>query len=66
MFKVVENIIEVVKDREAKIIVIVEDSNSLLRFCVQSGVYGVAVLPEDIVEARKAVSDEETKLILGK
>jgi len=66
VFKVVENIIEVVKDREAKIIVIVEDSNSLLRFCVQSGVYGVAVLPEDIVEARKAVSDEETKLILGK
>lgn len=66
VFKVVENIIEIVKNKEIKIIVIVENSNSLLRFCIQSGVYGVSVLPEDIKEARKVVSEEETKLILGK
>jgi len=66
VFKIVENILEVVKNKEAKIIAVVEDSNPLLRFCIQSGVYGVAVLPEDIVDARKAVSEEETKLILGK
>ena len=66
VFKIVENILEVVKNKETKIIAIVEDSNPLLRFCIQSGVYGVSVLPEDIVEARKVVSEEETKLILGK
>ena len=66
VFKVLDNIIDVVKDEADSIIVVVENSKPLLRYCVQTGVYGIAVLSEDIAEARKVVFEEESKLILSK
>jgi len=66
VFKVLDNIIDVVKDQTDSIIVIVENSKPLLRYCVQTGVYGISVLAEDIAEARKVVFEEESKVILKK
>ena len=66
VFKVLDNILDVVRGKTERIIVVVENSKPLLRYCVQAGVYGVSVLADDIQEARKVVSEEESKLILGK
>jgi len=66
VFKVLDNIIDVVKDQTDKVIVIVENSKPLIKYCVQTGVYGISVTPEDIVEARKVVFQEESALILKK
>ncbi len=66
VFKVLDNIIDVVKDEADSIIVVVENSKPLLRYCVQTGVYGISVFSEDIAEARKVVFEEESKLILSK
>jgi len=66
VFKVLDNIIDVVKDQTDSIIVIVENSKPLLRYCVQTGVYGISVLAEDVAEARKVVFEEESKVILKK
>jgi pyruvate, water dikinase len=66
VFKVLDNVLEVVRDQTDNIIVIVENSKPLLRYCVQAGVYGISVFAEDVAEARKVVFDEESKLILDK
>ncbi len=66
VFKVLDNVLEVVKPKAEKVIVIVENSKPLLKYCVQAGVYGVSVYPEDIKEARKVAFEEESKIILGK
>jgi len=66
VFKVVDNLLAEVKGKLSQVIVVAEDSKPLLRYCVRAGVYGVAVLPEDIKDARKAAADEEGKIILGK
>ena len=66
VFKVLDNVLEVVNTKTENIIVVIENSKPLLKYCVQAGVYGVSVYAEDIVEARKVVSEEESKLILGK
>ena len=61
-----DNLLAEVKGKLSQVIVVAEDSKPLLRYCVRAGVYGVAVLPEDIKDARKAAADEEGKIILGK
>ena len=66
IFKVLDNINSSVKGKTGKVIVIVENSKPLLKYCVQAGVYGVCVSPEDISDARRIVADEEGKIILGK
>lgn len=66
IFKVLDNLLVEVKGLLNQIIVVVENSKPLLRYCVRAGVYGVAVLPEDIKGARKSAADEEGKIILGK
>ena len=66
IFKVLDNINYSVKGKTGKVIVIVENSKPLLKYCVQAGVYGVCVSPEDVSDARRIVADEEGKIILGK
>jgi len=66
VFKVLDNVVKSVKDKAGKVIVVVENNKPLLKYSVQAGVYGVAVTPEDIREARKVVADEEGRIILGK
>jgi hypothetical protein len=66
VFKVLDNVIDVVKDQTDKVVVIVENSKPLIKYCVQAGVYGISVTPEDIAEARKVVFQEESDLILKK
>lgn len=66
VFKVVDNVLDVAKVQDHRVIAIVEDSKPLLRHCIQAGVFGVSVTAEDIAEARKVVYDEEAKLILGR
>ncbi len=66
VFKVLDNVLEVVRSKAERVIVIVENSKPLLKYCVQAGVYGISVFPEDIQEARKVAFEEESKIILGK
>ena len=63
--RVLDNIVASVRDKAGKVIVVVENNKPLLS-TLQTGVYGVAVTPEDIREARKVVADEEGRIILGK
>ncbi len=66
VFKVLDSVMEAGRPKGTKIIVEVENSKPLLRYCVQVGVYGVCVYPEDVKEGRKAAFEEESKIILGK
>jgi pyruvate,water dikinase len=66
VFKVLDSVIDTVKDQTDRVIVIVENSKPLIKYCVQAGVYGISVTPEDIAEARKVVFQEESDLILKK
>jgi pyruvate,water dikinase len=65
IFKVVDSVVLANKSSRTKIIPIIEDNLSLLRHCVQAGVYGVSVVSQNVIASRKAVSEEEAKLILG-
>lgn len=66
VFKVLDNVLDVVKGKTDSVIVVAENSKPLIRYCVQVGVYGISVLSEDIAEARKVVAEEESKIILSK
>jgi len=66
IFKVLDNLLAEVKGKLNRVIVVVEDSKPLLRYCVRAGVYGVTVFPEELKNARRATAEEEGKIILGK
>ncbi len=66
VFKVLDSVIDTIKDQTDRIIVIVENSKPLIKYCVQAGVYGISVTSEDIAEARRVVFQEESDLILKK
>jgi len=66
VFKVLDNVLDVVRGKTDSVIVVAENSKPLIRYCVQAGVYGISVLSEDIAEARKVVAEEESKIILSK
>lgn len=66
VFKILDNVLEVVRSKEAKVIILVENSKPLLKYSVQAGVYGICVSPQDVKEARKVTFEEESKIILGK
>lgn len=66
VFKILDNVLEVVRSKEAKVIVLVENSKPLLKYSVQAGVYGVCVSAQDVKEARKVTFEEESEIILGK
>ncbi|MBP5204308.1 hypothetical protein J6Z48_01570 [bacterium] len=66
VFRVLDNVISVIRNKAERIIVVVEDSKPLLKYCVRAGVYGVCVSPKHIKEAREVASGEERNIILGK
>ena len=66
IFKIVDNVVDVVKPLDKRVIVVAEDSTDLVKHSVQAGVYGVSVDAENIVDARRLVSEQESKLILGR
>lgn len=66
VFKILDNVLDVVRPNGGKLVVLVENSKPLLKYCVQAGVYGVSVSAQDIKEARKVTFEEESKIILGK
>lgn len=66
VFRVLDSVINSVSSMTEEIIVIVENCKPLLKYCIEAGVYGVSVSPEDVKEARKVVSDVEKEIILGK
>ena len=66
MLKVVDNVIDILKSTKSSIIIICEDDQKLVSECVQKGIYGISVFPEQIKEMRKLVANEEAKLIMSK
>lgn len=66
VLRVVDNILEIVRSSGKRVTVVTESNKDLVKHCVNAGVYGVTVKPKDISEYRKVVSQEESKLILGK
>mgnify|MGYP001111880096 CR=1 FL=1 len=66
MIKVVDNVIDILKPTKSSVIVICEDDQKLVTECIQKGVYGVSIFPEDIKDMRKLVAQEETALIMSK
>jgi len=65
-FKIVDAIKDTTRNTSRQVIVMAENNKDLIKYCVQTGVYGISVNYQDIKESRKLVSDEEAKLILGK
>lgn len=63
--KIVDVICDTTDSPSREVIVIAQDSEDLVRYCVQRGVYGISVLPENVKETREVVSEEESTLILG-
>lgn len=63
-FKIVDAIVDITRSTSRHIIVMGENNKDLIKYCVQTGVYGISVNYQDIKDARKLVSDEEAKLIL--
>jgi len=66
MLKVVDNVIDILKSTKSSIIVVCEDDQKLVAECIQKGVYGISVFPQDIKEIRKLVAQEEATLIMSK
>ena len=66
MLKVVDNVIDILKSEKAKIIVVCEEDEKLVRECVRKGVYGISVEPKAIKSMRKLVAGQEAQLILSK
>jgi pyruvate,water dikinase len=66
VLKVVDNVIDILKSDKSEIIVISEDDSKLVTECVQKGVYGISVNPEEIKNMRKIVAQQEAELILSK
>lgn len=62
-YKVVDAVVDISKKKQ--VIVIAENNKNLVKYCIQSGVYGISVFPQDIKDVRKLVSQEEAKLILS-
>ena len=65
-FKIVDAISDITRNTPKQLIVIAENSKDLIKYCVQTGVYGISVNYKDIKESRKLVSDEEARVILSK
>ena len=65
VFKMVDNVIDDSRKEDRKCIVVVEDSKDLIKHVIQTGVYGIVVKGEDVIESRKLVAQEETKLIMN-
>ena len=64
--KVVDAVCDISKSPSKEVIVMCDDSSELIKYSVQKGVYGVSVTPKSIKDARKLVSEQEAKIILGK
>ncbi|MCB9790710.1 hypothetical protein H6764_01670 [Candidatus Nomurabacteria bacterium] len=64
VWKVLEKAIELAKAENIKVIVVCESSTTLVKKCVEWGVYGVAVSPKSAKEIKSVVSEQETKIIL--
>ena len=65
-FKIVDTVKDITRNTQRQIIVIVENNRDLIKYCVQTGIYGISVNYQDIKESRRLVCDEEAKVILGK
>ncbi|MDX9739413.1 MAG: PEP/pyruvate-binding domain-containing protein [Candidatus Dojkabacteria bacterium] len=65
-FKIVDAISDTTRNTPKQLIVMAENSKDLIKYCVQTGVYGISVSYQDIKESRKLVSDEEARVILSK
>lgn len=65
-FKIVDAISDITRNTPKQLIVMAENSKDLIKYCVQTGVYGISVNYQDIKESRKLVSDEEARVILSK
>ncbi len=65
LWKIIEDLINKVKESKTEIIVYVEDNKKLLQNSIRAGVYGVSVSPKETTKFKKAVSEEETKMILS-
>lgn len=65
-FKIVDAISDITRNTPKQLIVMAENSKDLIKYCVQTGVYGISVSYSDIKESRKLVSDEEARVILSK
>lgn len=64
--KVVDTVCDISKSPSKEIVVLCDDSPELVRYSVRKGVYGVSVMPKTIKDMRRLVSEEESKIILGK
>ncbi len=66
MLKVLDNVVDMLKLEESRIIIIVEEDEKLVREAVQKGVYGISVEPKLIKDMRRLVAKQEADLILSK
>ncbi|HRI05361.1 MAG TPA: PEP/pyruvate-binding domain-containing protein [Candidatus Dojkabacteria bacterium] len=65
VYKVIDNIVDSAKKAQLKMVLETENNSDLLKYGISKGVYGV-VVDEKVVDAKKAVSEQEMKILLGK
>lgn len=64
-YKIIDSVVNDSRKSKSQIIVIAQNNQSLITYCVGKGVYGVSVTPKEISNVRKLVASEEAKLIMG-
>lgn len=66
MLKMVTTAIESASGLKKRVVVVCGDDKTILKHCVNQGVYGVSVDESFLQGAKQIVADEELKLVLGK
>lgn len=64
VFTVVDSVVNVARKTRLRLTVVTGSSNDLIKHCVSKGVYGV-VVDDGIVESKKYVSEQETKILMS-
>jgi phosphoenolpyruvate synthase/pyruvate phosphate dikinase len=63
--KILESAIKSTRGSKSRVIVVVEGNELLMKRCIEWGVYGIAVSPENFNKSKRFVADEEARMIMG-
>lgn len=65
VLKAVEGVKEATRAHEKRLIVMGDDNEEYIKYCVKLGVYGVSVTSEKFIDMKQLVADEEAKVIMS-
>ncbi|MBI2356523.1 hypothetical protein HYV12_00480 [Candidatus Dojkabacteria bacterium] len=64
VYTVIDSVVATSRKNRLKLSVVTNSNTDIIKYCVSKGVYGISVT-ESIADAKKLVSQQETKILLG-